>query len=311
MLSKSSHFKFPIVASLSAIAVTGIFCHSAPANAASVTYSQWLNVGPATVGDADNKKFSLTITDGADFGESGKILFQFTSKSLADSVKIGTVYFFDMGGLFTQKSTTVTATQGSKTTTTTEPRYGYVSDSNSDAIANNSSNSGLNFSYGTNVNFPQGNAAFNNLPNATFVFDGGGGKYALQTGETLGVLAYLAPNKTFVDVLSSLTQNSNLIIGAHLLGYTGGVSDGFYYGRASVKSGTATDSALTAGPNGTPLYYDSYGTTSDPNPATRPSPSPTPPPPGTAIPEPLTILGATTAAGLGATFKRRLRKAEK
>jgi len=48
-----------------------------------------------------------------------------------------------------------------------------------------------------------------------------------------------------------------------------------------------------------PIFYDGYQPPTNPNPA---------PAPGQAVPEPLTILGAATAAGFGASFKRRLAK---
>ena len=49
------------------------------------------------------------------------------------------------------------------------------------------------------------------------------------------------------------------------------------------------------------------GAVASANPVYNPSSSSAP---GTAVPEPLTILGAATAAGFGAAFKRRLAKAK-
>ena len=45
------------------LALTGT---ALPASAASITYSNWANIGPQSIGDRDNGKFTLKITDGGD-----------------------------------------------------------------------------------------------------------------------------------------------------------------------------------------------------------------------------------------------------
>ena len=302
-----------LVGSVAVIALAGIFLSSAPANAASITYSRWANIGPQTIGDGDNGKFTLKITDGEDVGQKGKALFQFSSDTLADANYISTVYFQDKGGLFATTTTTTTTAKNGKTTTTTTTTYNAsVSTTFSDAVANTSSLSGLDFAYGT-ATLSQGNSiGFN----TSFSFDkagSGGNKNAISPGETLGILVDLSAGKTFNDILNSLTQNDNLIVAAHIIGYpnpadpANGLSDGFYYGNPFAKGTTPT-----AGTD-SPVFYDTYKTTSDPNPATVASapPNPVTPPSSSAVPEPFTILGAATALGLGASFKRRLAKATK
>ncbi|UXE60703.1 MAG: PEP-CTERM sorting domain-containing protein [Woronichinia naegeliana WA131] len=297
-----------LIGTVAVIALTRIFLSSAPANAASITYSRWANIGPQTIGDGDNGKFTLKITDGEDVGQKGKALFQFSSNTLADANYISTVYFQDKGGLFATTTTTTTTTaKNGKTTTTTTTKYNAsVSTTFSDAAANTSSLSGLDFAYGT-ATLSQGNSiGFN----TSFSFDkagSGGNKSSISPGETLGILVDLSAGKTFNDILNSLTQNDNLIVAAHIIGYANSRSDGFYYGNPFAKG--------TTPPAGTdsPVFYDTYKTTSDPNPATVASaPSDTvTPPSSSAVPEPFTILGSATALGLGASFKRRLAKATK
>jgi hypothetical protein len=257
-----------------------------PASAASITYSTWANIGPVTVGDKDNGNFSLKITGGADsaVGQAGQVLFQFTS-SLADGIYIPSVYFYDNAGLFKKTGNEYNAS---------------VSTTFSDAVANTSSYSGLSFYYDNNTNLPQGSSITltngSSLGKASFGFNkSGGNKNTISGGETLGILVDLATDKSFTDVLNSLTKNSDFIVAAHLTGYSGkDASDTFYYGNPYTTT-PGTDSAI---------FYDSYKTPTDPNPATKTTALA----PGTAVPEPLTILGAATAAGFGAFFKRRLAK---
>ena len=272
------------------LALTGT---ALPASAASITYSNWANIGPQSIGDRDNGKFTLKITDGGDVSQAGKVLFQFTSDSLADGIYISEVYFFDNGGLFKKTSGKYNAS---------------VSPTFSDAIANTSSYSGLSFADGSR-NLPQGSSvnltASTTLGKSSFSFNksgSGGNVNSISAGETLGVLVDLATGKSFTDVLNSLTQNSNLIVAAHIIGYPNlndpdnGLSDGFYYGNPYSTSDNGTGDAI---------FYDGYKTPTDPNPDTRTTaPAPVP----AAVPEPLTILGAATAAGFGASFKRRLAK---
>jgi len=258
------------------LALTGT---ALPASAASITYSKWANIGPVTVGDNDNGNFSLKITDGADVSQAGKVLFQFTS-SLADGIYIPTVYFYDDAGLFKKTGSNYNAS---------------FSTPFSDTVANTSSYSGLSFAYDNNANLPQGSSITltqgSSLGKASFGFNkSGGNKNAISAGETLGILVDLATGKSFTDVLNSLTKNSDFIVAAHLTGYTGkDASDTFYYGNPYTTT-PGTDSAI---------FYDGY------QPPTNPNPNPAP---GQAVPEPLTILGAATAAGFGAAFKRRLAK---
>lgn len=279
-----------LVGGVAVIALAGLFSSSAPANAASITYSRWSNIGPQDIGDADNGKFTLKITDGADVGQAGKVLFQFSSNTLADINYISEVYFQDKGGLFATTTTT-----GNNPTTTYNAS---VSSAFSDDVANKSSLSGLSFDYGAK-NLSQNTSIGGFDTSFSFGKSGGGGNSnSISPGETLGVLVDLNTGKTFNDILNGLTQNDSLIVAAHIIGYAGGKSDGFYYGNPFIngaKPPTGTDSAV---------FYEGYKTANDPNPANST-------PVGTAVPEPLTILGAVTAAGFGAAFKRRSAKDDK
>jgi hypothetical protein len=281
------------------LALTGT---ALPASAASITYSNWANIGPQRIGDADNGKFTLKVTDGADVGATGKALFQFKSVSLAANNLISEVYFNDTSGLF-KKDTTVTpiyskgknpVITGYDTTFNYQPYASVASTSGGLSTSLN----GLDFVYNANITLPQGNAINVQKPNFGFNRNGGNTN-SISVGETLGILVDLADGKDFTSVLNALTQTNGLIVAAHIIGYAGGLSDGFYYGNPGLTTTppAGTDSAI---------FYDSYKTPTDPNPVTRT----TAPAPGQAVPEPLTILGAATAAGFGASFKRRLAKAK-
>ena len=278
------------------LALTGT---ASPASAASITYSNWANIGPQDIGDADNGKFTLKVTDGADVGAVGKALFQFKSVSLAANNLISEVYFNDASGLF-KKDTISTPVYGKGQEKDTIVGYDttfdyqpYASVASTSGGLSTSLN-GLDFVYNADTTLPQGNSI--NLQKPTFGFDrSGGNSNAISVGETLGIFVDLADGKDFNSVLNALTQTNGLIVAAHIIGYSGSKSDGFYYGNPTFTNGIA--------PAGTddPVFYDGYKTPTDPNPATATAP-------GQAVPEPLTILGAVTAAGFGASFKRRLAK---
>jgi hypothetical protein len=273
-----------------------------PASAASITYSTWANIGPQLIGDADNGKFTLKITDGGDVGAAGKVLFQFQSISLAANNLISQVYFNDASGLF-KKDTVVTNVYGTGNqkdtivgTTTTYDYKPYASVASTSSGLSTSVN-GLDFVYNPSTTLPQGNAI--NVQKPTFSFDrSGGNTNSISVGETLGVLVDLADGKDFISVLNALTETNGLIVAAHIIGYDKNLSDTFYYGNPTFTGGT-----LPAGTDD-PVFYDGYKTPTDPNPDTKTTALA----PGTAVPEPLTILGAATAAGFGAFFKRRLAK---
>jgi hypothetical protein len=275
-----------------------------PASAASITYSTWSNIGPQLIGDADNGKFTLKVTDGGDIGAAGKVLFQFQSISLAANNLISQVYFNDASGLF-KRDTIVTDVYGTGKdkdkivgTTTTFDYQPYTSVASVSSGLSTSVN-GLDFVYNSNTTLPQGTAI--NVQKPTFGFDrSGGNENSISVGETLGILVDLSSGKDFNSVLNSLTKTSDLIVAAHIIGYDKGLSDTFYYGNPTFKNGIP--------PAGTddPIFYDGYKTPTDPNPDTKTTASA----PGTAVPEPLTILGAATAAGFGAAFKRHLAKAK-
>jgi hypothetical protein len=284
------------------LALTGT---ALPASAASITYSNWANIGPQRIGDADNGKFTLKVTDGADVGATGKALFQFKSVSLAANNLISEVYFNDASGLF-KKDTISTPVYGkgqekntivSYDTTVNYQPYASVA-STSGGLS--TSLNGLDFVYNDNITLPQGNSINVQKPNFGFNRNGGNTN-SISVGETLGILVDLADGKDFTSVLNALTQTNGLIVAAHIIGYpnpndkNNGLSDGFYYGNPGLTTTppAGTDSAI---------FYDSYKTPTDPNPVTRTTA------PGQAVPEPLTILGAATAAGFGASFKRRLAK---
>ena len=203
---------------------------------------------------------------------------------------ISEVYFNDASGLF-------------KTTTTcTKTTYNAAV-----STAYSTSVNGLNLAYNPTTTLPQGNSI--GLSKPTFSFNKTnssekngckGNDCSISRGETLGIFVDLVDGKNFNSVLNALTQTNGLIVAAHIIGYPNpddsknGLSDTFYYGNSGLTTTppAGTDSAI---------FYDGY------QPPTNPNPNPAP---GQAVPEPLTILGAATAAGFGASFKRRLAKAK-
>ncbi|MEB3123339.1 MAG: PEP-CTERM sorting domain-containing protein [Snowella sp.] len=153
-------------------------------------------------------------------------------------------------------------------------------------------------STGTSQAFNRGKAEFDfNLVAPQISVDSTAGAYNLAGTVQPGVTGSFSGPVTTVDgSYNVLSSDLSYYIGDGTTTFTatGDLSDGFYSGRGASGVFFSGTSVLSANAIVTYTYTE------------KP-----PAPPVAAVPEPLTILGAATAVGFGAAFKRRALKNSK
>ena len=126
--------------------------------------------------------------------------------------------------------------------------------------------------------------------NATYSFSSSNNADGLQANELVGIVATLNSGKSLLDVNSAFRSAGKFLIGSDVVGYSGSSNqDSFYVGTPDFRLVTSPGATWQSVP-------PSFTNVSDP---------------GTAAgPEPLTMLGAGVAAGLGSLFKKRFNQSQ-
>lgn len=126
--------------------------------------------------------------------------------------------------------------------------------------------------------------------NATYSFNSGNNADGLQANELVGIVATLNSGKSLFDVNSAFLSAGKFLIASDVVGYGGSSNqDSFYVGTPNLRLVTDPGATWQSVPPSSTNVSD----------------------PGTAAgPEPLTMLGAGVAAGLGSLFKKRFNQSQ-